>query len=250
MPLAAKRPCNSMSVTSGCEAITACSQSVSPERRRFFRPPRRRGTKLPVSSQRRTSLIALDGLTSKRRAASRAEAPADTAAMIRRRRSSECAYAIWSLHTIYPQHHVKTENQMRRFFATLKCSSGLYQLNCTPTIAFPVSPAGGEAQAMRDHRQAFPTPRGATGGCPPDTVCEGRPRDPIPGTLGAPSLLVAPGAGATPAADPPAPLTGPGTAAKKRGSAREPGVSRCRPRRAGVRPAHRFSRIGWYPLSR
>ncbi len=31
---------------------------------------------------------------------------------------------------------------------------------------------------MRAHRQAFPTPRGATGGCPPDTVCGGRPRDP------------------------------------------------------------------------
>ncbi len=40
---------------------------------------------------------------------------------------------------------------------------------------------------MRGHRQAFPTlyaggrprdPRGATGGCPPDTVCGGRPRDP------------------------------------------------------------------------
>ncbi len=31
---------------------------------------------------------------------------------------------------------------------------------------------------MRGHRLAFPTPRGATGGCPPDTVCGGRPRDP------------------------------------------------------------------------
>ncbi len=38
--------------------------------------------------------------------------------------------------------------------------SGLYQLNYTPTIAFPASPAGGEAQAMRGHRKAFPTPRG------------------------------------------------------------------------------------------
>ncbi len=38
--------------------------------------------------------------------------------------------------------------------------SDLYQLKCTHTIAFPVSPAGGEAQAMRGHRQAFPTPRG------------------------------------------------------------------------------------------
>ena len=56
--------------------------------------------------------------------------------------------------------------------------SGLYQLNCTHTIAFPVSSAGGEAQAMAAHRQAFPTPRGATGGCPPDTVCGGRPRGP------------------------------------------------------------------------
>ncbi len=31
---------------------------------------------------------------------------------------------------------------------------------------------------MGGHRQAFPTPRGAPGGCPPDTVCGGRPRDP------------------------------------------------------------------------
>ena len=60
--------------------------------------------------------------------------------------------------------------------------SGLHQLNCTHTIAFPVSSAGGEAQAMRGHRQAFPTPEGAGkatrravlrgprgdyGGCPP-----------------------------------------------------------------------------------
>ncbi len=27
---------------------------------------------------------------------------------------------------------------------------------------------------MAAHRQAFPTPRGATRGCPPDTVCGGR----------------------------------------------------------------------------
>ncbi len=38
--------------------------------------------------------------------------------------------------------------------------SGLYQLNYTHTIAFPVSSAGGEVQAMRGYRQAFPTPRG------------------------------------------------------------------------------------------
>ncbi len=31
---------------------------------------------------------------------------------------------------------------------------------------------------MAAHRKAFPTPRGATGGCPPDSVCGGRPRDP------------------------------------------------------------------------
>ncbi len=30
----------------------------------------------------------------------------------------------------------------------------------------------------RTGRRAFPTPRGATEGCPPDTVCGGRPRDP------------------------------------------------------------------------
>ncbi len=38
--------------------------------------------------------------------------------------------------------------------------SGLYQLNGTHTIAFPVSSVGGEAKAMAAHRQAFPTPRG------------------------------------------------------------------------------------------
>ena len=31
---------------------------------------------------------------------------------------------------------------------------------------------------MRAHRQALPTPPGATGGCPPDSKCGGRPRDP------------------------------------------------------------------------
>ncbi len=40
-------------------------------------------------------------------------------------------------------------------------ASGLHQLKCIHTIAFPVSSAGGEAQAMAAHRQAFPTPRGS-----------------------------------------------------------------------------------------
>ena len=31
---------------------------------------------------------------------------------------------------------------------------------------------------MAAHRKAFPTPRGATGGCPPDTVCGGAPATP------------------------------------------------------------------------
>ncbi len=72
-------------------------------------------------------------------------------------------------------------------------SSGLSQLNCTHTIAFPVSSAGGEAQAMRGHRQAFPTPRGdgksdpkggvarppgGQGGCPPGYVMRGTPPRP------------------------------------------------------------------------
>ncbi len=39
---------------------------------------------------------------------------------------------------------------------------------------------------MAAHRQAFPTPRGATGGCPPDTVCGGRPRGPRGATGGCP----------------------------------------------------------------
>ena len=45
------------------------------------------------------------------------------------------------------------------------------------TIAFPVPSAGGDARAMRGHRQAFPTPRGSgkrdpKGGLarPPDVV--------------------------------------------------------------------------------
>ncbi len=44
--------------------------------------------------------------------------------------------------------------------ATPQAASGLYHLNCTPTIVFPVSSEGGEARAMLAHRQAFPTPRG------------------------------------------------------------------------------------------
>ncbi len=61
--------------------------------------------------------------------------------------------------------------------ATAHAPSGLHQLKCTHTIAFPVSSAGGEAPAMRGHRQAFPTPRGdgksdPKGGVarPPDVV--------------------------------------------------------------------------------
>ena len=61
------------------------------------------------------------------------------------------------------------------------------------TIAFPVSSAGGDAPAMRAHRQAFPTPRGsgkrdpkgglarppgATGGCPPGYGMRGTPPRP------------------------------------------------------------------------
>ncbi len=38
--------------------------------------------------------------------------------------------------------------------------SGLYHLNCTPTIALPVSSVGGKARAMPAHRLAFPTTRG------------------------------------------------------------------------------------------
>ncbi len=36
---------------------------------------------------------------------------------------------------------------------------------------------------MAAHRQALPSPRGATGGgCPPDTICGGRPRETPEGT--------------------------------------------------------------------
>ena len=45
-------------------------------------------------------------------------------------------------------------------------------------IVFPVSSAGGDAPAMRGHRQAFPTPRGATGGCPPGYGMRGTPPRP------------------------------------------------------------------------
>ncbi len=54
------------------------------------------------------------------------------------------------------------DGEQTQGYAASACAgtSGLYQLNCTHTIAFPVSSAGGEAQAMAPHRQAFPTPRG------------------------------------------------------------------------------------------
>ena len=54
------------------------------------------GAVLPVSRARRTSLIAVDALTSKRRAASRREAPASIAATTRSRRSTDRADAIGS----------------------------------------------------------------------------------------------------------------------------------------------------------
>ncbi len=46
------------------------------------------------------------------------------------------------------------------------------------TIAFPVPSAGGDARAMRAHRQAFPTPRGGTGGVPPTPYAGGAPATP------------------------------------------------------------------------
>ncbi len=39
---------------------------------------------------------------------------------------------------------------------------------------------------MLAHRQAFPTPRGVTGGCPPEHICGGRPRGPREGGKGDP----------------------------------------------------------------
>ncbi len=56
-------------------------------------------------------------------------------------------------------------------------ASGLYQLNCTLTIAFPVSSVGGRAPAMLEHRQAFPTLRGSGKSDPKD----GLPR--LPGVV-------------------------------------------------------------------
>lgn len=38
--------------------------------------------------------------------------------------------------------------------------SGLYHLNYTPTINFPISSVGEDVRAMPQHRQAFSTPRG------------------------------------------------------------------------------------------
>ena len=39
---------------------------------------------------------------------------------------------------------------------------------------------------MLAHRKAFPTPRGATGGCPPEHICGGRPHGPREGGKGNP----------------------------------------------------------------
>ena len=39
---------------------------------------------------------------------------------------------------------------------------------------------------MLAHRKAFPTPRGATGGCPPEHICGGRPHGPREGGKGDP----------------------------------------------------------------
>ena len=71
-------------------------------------------------------------------------------------------------------------------------ASGLYQLKCTPTIAFPVSSVGGEVPAMRGHppsaaaapllrrkgRHAFPTPGGHRGVSPRLRYAGAPPRPP------------------------------------------------------------------------
>ncbi len=48
----------------------------------------------------------------------------------------------------------------------------------THTIAFPASSAGGEAPAMLEHRQVFPTPPGPPGGVPPIPNAGGAPATP------------------------------------------------------------------------
>ncbi len=60
-----------------------------------------------------------------------------------------------------PQGNTGPGVRRRRGCSMMPYTSGLHQLKCTPTSAFPVSPAGGVAQSMRGHRQAFPTPRGS-----------------------------------------------------------------------------------------
>ncbi len=59
-----------------------------------------------------------------------------------------------------PAKRARPARRQERRAARPLISSGLYQLKCTHTIAFPVSSGGGEAQAMAAHRNAFPTPRG------------------------------------------------------------------------------------------
>ena len=81
--------CSSASVMSGLVATSrrrpaSCGASSG---RRW--PPKRAGAALPVVRTRCISLIAADGLTAKRRAASRIEPPRSTARTIRSRRSND-----------------------------------------------------------------------------------------------------------------------------------------------------------------
>ncbi len=57
-------------------------------------------------------------------------------------------------------------------------TSGLYQLNTTHTIAFPVSSEGGEAQAMRAIVKPSRRPGGPPGGAPPTAYAGGAPATP------------------------------------------------------------------------
>jgi hypothetical protein len=71
----------------GLASVSSRSSPSCPARSGLRYPPIWAGAVLPVSRARRTIFTAADGLTSKRRAASRAEPPASTARTSRRRRS-------------------------------------------------------------------------------------------------------------------------------------------------------------------
>jgi hypothetical protein len=90
-PGAMSRPASSSrisaSVMPGLAVVSSRSRFSCPASSGLRQPPIFAGAVLPVSRTRRISLTTADGLTSKRRAAARAELPCSTAPTSRRRRS-------------------------------------------------------------------------------------------------------------------------------------------------------------------